>query len=67
MSEDRQRGADRVDAVNDRGGAAAAVDASTRRHTHGVAKALTPIRLQNALCAAAPPPPSRTYAIMKVM
>ena len=34
--------------------------ASTRRHTHGVANALTPIRPQNVLCAAAPPPPSRT-------
>ena len=30
--------------------------ASTRRHTQGVANALMPIRLQNALWAAAPPP-----------
>ena len=34
--------------------------ASTRRHTHGVTNALSPIRHQNALCAAAPPPASRT-------
>src|ERR1700682_3746322 len=34
--------------------------ASTPRQTHGVANALRPIRHQNALCAAAPPPASRT-------
>src|ERR1700689_2495507 len=41
--------------------------ASTRRHSHGVTKALKPIRHQNALCAAAPPPASRIYAIMNVI
>src|ERR1700685_4321035 len=41
--------------------------ASTRRHSHGVTKALKPIRHQNALCAAAPPPASRIYAIMNAV
>ena len=34
--------------------------ASTPRQTQGVTNALMPIRPQNAACAAAPPPPSRT-------
>src|ERR1700730_16530808 len=38
----------------------APLSASTLRHTQGVTNALRPIRLQNALGAAAPPPASRT-------